>query len=192
MPSDHLILCHPLLLSPSIFSSIRVFSNESVLLIRWPKYWNFSFSMSPSNEHSGLISFRMDWLNLLADPTNFVHTGTQGPHKDWDRTVFEHLLWRYGSQWTATGTGFWDWVLGQSFFGIGMKTDLFQSTLNTIQEIWLDTPPLVYFFFYYDIVGSLLCDVKYSCKIEMHFHIFPHIYMTMKSRFSFFPLWLPI
>ena len=66
MPSNHLILCHPLLLSPSIFPSIRVFSNESVLHIRWPKYWSFSFSISPSNEHSGLISFRMDWLDLLA------------------------------------------------------------------------------------------------------------------------------
>ena len=61
-----LILCHPLLLPPSIFPSIRVFSNESVLCIRWPKYWSFSFSISPSNEHSGLISFRMDWLDLLA------------------------------------------------------------------------------------------------------------------------------
>ena len=66
MPSNHLILCHPLLLLPSIFPSIRVFSNESVLHIRWPKYWSFSFSISPSNEHSGLISFRMDWLDLLA------------------------------------------------------------------------------------------------------------------------------
>ena len=66
MPSNHLILCLPLLLSPSIFLSIRVFSNESVLHIRWPKYWSFSFSMSPSNEYSGLISFRMDWLDLLA------------------------------------------------------------------------------------------------------------------------------
>ena len=65
-PSNHLILCHPLLLPPSIFPSIRVFSNESVLCIRWPKYWSFSFSISPSNEHSGLISFRMDWLDLLA------------------------------------------------------------------------------------------------------------------------------
>ena len=64
MPSNHLILCHPLLLQPSIFPSIRVFSNESVLHIRWPKYW--SFSISPSNEHSGLISFRMDWFDLLA------------------------------------------------------------------------------------------------------------------------------
>ena len=66
MPSNHLILCHPLLLSPSIFLSIRVFSNESVLHIRWPKYWSFGFSISPSNEHSRLISFRMDWLDLLA------------------------------------------------------------------------------------------------------------------------------
>ena len=66
MPSNHLILCRPFLLLPSIFPSIRVFSNESALCIRWPKYWSFSFSMSPSNEHPGLISFRMGWLDLLA------------------------------------------------------------------------------------------------------------------------------
>ena len=66
MPSNHLILCHPLLLQPSIFPNLRVFSNKSVLCIRWPKYWSFSFSISPSNEHPGLISFRMDWLDLLA------------------------------------------------------------------------------------------------------------------------------
>ena len=66
MPSNHLILCHPLLLLPSIFPSIRVFSNELVLCIRWPKDWSFSFSLSPSNEHSGLISFRMDCLDLFA------------------------------------------------------------------------------------------------------------------------------
>ena len=66
MPSNHLILCHPLLLPPSVFPRIRVFSNESVLHIRWPKYWSFSFSISPSNEYSGLISFRMGWLDLLA------------------------------------------------------------------------------------------------------------------------------
>ena len=66
MPSNHLIFCHPLLLLPSILPSIRVFSNESVLRSRWPKYWSFSFSISPSNEYSGLISFRIDWLDLLA------------------------------------------------------------------------------------------------------------------------------
>ena len=66
MPSNHLILCHPLLLLPSIFLSIRVFSNESALRIRWPKDWSFSFNISPSNEHLGLISFRMNWLDLLS------------------------------------------------------------------------------------------------------------------------------
>ena len=66
MPSNHLVLCRPLLLPPSIFPNIRVFSNEAVLRIRWPKYWSFSFSISPSNEYSGLISFRINWLDLLA------------------------------------------------------------------------------------------------------------------------------
>ena len=67
IPSNHLILCHPLLLLPSVFPSIRVFSDESALCIRWSKYWSFSFSISPSNEHSGLISFRKVWFDLLAD-----------------------------------------------------------------------------------------------------------------------------
>ena len=66
MPSNHLILCHPLLLLPSIFLSIRVFSNESALRMRWPNYWSFSFNIRPSNEHPGLISYRMDWLDLFA------------------------------------------------------------------------------------------------------------------------------
>ena len=66
MPSNHAILCHPLFFPPSIFPSIRVFSNESALCIRWPKYWNFSFSISPSNDYSGLTSFRKNWLDLLA------------------------------------------------------------------------------------------------------------------------------
>ena len=80
MPSNHLILCRPLLLLPSIFPSVRVFSSESVLRIRWPKYWSFSFSISPSNEYSGLISFRMDWLDLLA---------VQGTLKSLLHTTFE-------------------------------------------------------------------------------------------------------
>ena len=71
MPSNHLILCHPLLLLPSIFPSIRVFSNESALRIRWPKYWSFSFNIRPSTEHPGLISFRIDWLDLLAVQRTF-------------------------------------------------------------------------------------------------------------------------
>ena len=72
MPSSHLILCHPLLLLPSIFHSIRVFSNESFLCIKWAKYWSFSFSISPSSEHSGLISFRMDWLDFLLPHRNIL------------------------------------------------------------------------------------------------------------------------
>ena len=83
MPSNHLILCRPLLLSPAIFPSIRVFSNESVLHIRWPKYWSFSFSISPSNEYSGLISFRMDRLDPLAVQGTlknlFQHRGSKAP-----------------------------------------------------------------------------------------------------------------
>ena len=86
MPSNHLILCRPLLLLHSIFPSIRVFSNESVLCIRWPKYWNFSLSISPSNEYSGLISFRMDWLDLLAVQgtlKSLLHHGcTRVPHPE--------------------------------------------------------------------------------------------------------------
>ena len=66
MPSNHLILCHPLFFLPSIFPSIRIFSNETALRMRWPKYWSFSFNISPSNEYSGLVSFRMDWLDLFA------------------------------------------------------------------------------------------------------------------------------
>ena len=88
MPSSHLILCCPLLLLPSIFPNIRVFSNESALCLRWPKYWSFSFSISPSNEHPGLISFRMDWLDLLAVQgtlKSLLHVGEDlelGPFKN--------------------------------------------------------------------------------------------------------------
>ena len=86
MPSNHLILCHPLLLPPSIIPSIRVFSNELVLHIRWPKYWSFSFSISSSNEYSGLISFRIDWLDLLA---------VQGTLKSllWHHSSKASILW---------------------------------------------------------------------------------------------------
>ena len=83
MPSSHLILCHHLLLLPSIFPSIRVFSNESALHIRWPKYWSFSFSISPSNEHPGLISFRVDWLDLL------IVQGTLKSHHSSKASIFQ-------------------------------------------------------------------------------------------------------
>ena len=88
LPSNHLILYHPLLLLPSIFPSIRVFSKESALLIRWPKYWSFSFSISPSNEYSGLISFRMDWLDFLA---------VQGTLK----SLLQHHSWKASILWCS-------------------------------------------------------------------------------------------
>ena len=91
MPSNHLILCHPLLLLPSIFPSIRVFSNESVLRIRWPKYWSFSFTISPSNEYSGLISFRMDWLDLLAVQGTLKESSPTPQFKSINSSVFSFL-----------------------------------------------------------------------------------------------------
>ena len=88
MPSNHLILCHSLLLLPSIFPSIKVLSNESVLPIRWPKYWRFSFSVSPSNEYSGLLSFRMDWLNLIAVQGRWILiTNCYSPIKEWNNAI---------------------------------------------------------------------------------------------------------
>ena len=106
MPSNHLILCHPLLLLPSIFPSIRVFSNESALRIRWPKYWSFSFNISPSNKHSGLISFRMDWSDLLV---------VQGTHKS--------LLQHHSSKVS---------ILQHSAFFIVQLSHLYMTTAKTI------------------------------------------------------------
>ncbi|CAI9178715.1 unnamed protein product [Rangifer tarandus platyrhynchus] len=88
MPSNHLILCHPLLLSPSVFASIRGISNKSALHIRWPKYWSFSFSISPSNEYSRLISFRIDWFDLLA---------VQGTLK----SLLQHHSWKASILWCS-------------------------------------------------------------------------------------------
>ena len=106
MPSKHLTLCRPLLPPPSIFSNIRVFSNESVLRIRWPKYWSFRFNISPSNKHSGLTSFRMDWLDLLA---------VQGTLKS--------LLQHYSSKAS---------ILWHSAFFIFQLSHLYTTTIKTI------------------------------------------------------------
>ena len=91
MPSNHLILCHPLLLLPSIFPTIRVFSNESVLHIRWPKYGSFSFNIRPSNEHPGLISFRMDWLDLLAVQGESSPTPQESPQESSPTPQFKSI-----------------------------------------------------------------------------------------------------
>ena len=98
IPSSHLILCCPLLLLPSIFPRIRVFSSETVLCIRWPKYWRFSFSISPSNEYSGLGSFRMDWLNLLA-----VQGTLKGllPHHSSKASILQRSAFLYGPTLTS-------------------------------------------------------------------------------------------
>ena len=98
MPSNHLILCHPLLLLPSISPSIRVFSNKSVLFLKWPKYWSFNFNISPSDEYSGLISFRMDWLDLLAVQGTLKSSPTHGSFS-MDQIFSYHLL----SLWPWTG-----------------------------------------------------------------------------------------
>ena len=90
-PSDHLILCRPLLFLPSIFLSIRVFSNESALHIRWPKYWSFSFSISPSNEHPGLIYFRMDWLDLQGNPRDSQESSPTPQFKTINSSVLSFL-----------------------------------------------------------------------------------------------------
>ena len=110
MPSNHLTLCHPLLLLPSISPSIRVFTNESVPRIRWPKYWSFSFSISPSNEYSGLISFRMDWLDLLAV-----------------QETLKSLLQHYSSKAS---------ILQHSAFFTVQLSHLYMTTGKTI--VWLD------------------------------------------------------
>ena len=100
MPSTHLILCHSLLLLPSIFPSIRVFSNQSVLHIKWPEYWSFSFNISPSNEYSGLISFRMDWLCLLA-AQGTLQSLLQ--HRSSKASIFWHSVIQLSHPYMTTG-----------------------------------------------------------------------------------------
>ena len=110
MLSNHLILCCPLLLLPSIFPSIRVFSNESVLHIRWPKYWSFSFYISPSNEYSGLISFRMDWLDLLAVTTAMKLKDTCFCKENYDKARASYMLSSLApSIQTSTRNGYLFW-----------------------------------------------------------------------------------
>ena len=131
MPSKHLILCHPLLLLPSIFPSIRVFSNESVFHIRWPEYWSFSFSISPSNEYSGLISFRMDWFDLqhhskasiLQSSTFFIvdtpfSSCLEGDDRGWDG-------------WMASPT-WWTWVW------VGFRVHEFSDYWSYLRLLFID------------------------------------------------------
>ena len=132
MPSNHLILCHPLLLLPSIFPSIRVFSNESVLCIRWPKYWSFSFSISPSNEYSGLISFRMDWLDLLAVQgalkSLLQHHSSKASILRWSAFFIVQLSYPYMTTRKTIA------LTRQTF--VGKVMSLFFNMLSRCLEIW--------------------------------------------------------
>ena len=112
MPSNHIILCHPLLFSPSIFLSIRVFSSESALCIRWPTYWSFSFSISPSNEHLVLISLRMDWLNLLAVQRTL-------------KSLLQHHSWKASILWCSV---FFTVQLSHPYMTIGKTIALTRQT----------------------------------------------------------------
>ena len=125
MPSNHLILCCSLLLLPSVFPSLRVFSNESALHIRWPKIWSFSFSISPSNEYSGLISFRVDWLDLLA---------VQG--------TLKHLLQHHSSKASILWcSAFFIVQLSQVVFFSGFIAFLLEVTANSSKQSFLSPPP---------------------------------------------------
>ena len=108
MPSNHLILCHPLLLPPSVFPRFRVFSSESVLHIRWPKYWSFSFNISPSNEYSGLISFRLDWLYLPCSPRDSQEISQTSQFKSINSSVLSFL-------YSSTLTSIHDYWKNHSF-----------------------------------------------------------------------------
>ena len=141
MPSNHLILCCPLLLPPSIFPSIRIFSNESVLHIRWPKYWSFSFSISPPNEYSKLIFFRMDWLDLLAVP------GTL-------KTLFQHhsskasILWH--SAFFIVQLSYWYMTTGKT---IASARQIFFGKVTSVL-VYIFHFHMYFYIFYFHYIGS--------------------------------------
>ena len=153
MPSNHLILCHPLLLPLSIFPSIRVFSNESVLRMRWPKYWSFSFNISPSNEHTGLISFRMDWLDLLAVQGTLKSPLQHHSSKAsilWRSTFFKvqlsHLYMTTGktiglTRWTFVGK-----VMSLLFNMLSRLVIAFLPRSKCLLISWLQSPSAVLYF----------------------------------------------
>ena len=150
MPSNHLILCRPLLLPPSILASIRVFSNESVLRIRWPKYWSFSFSISPSNEYSGLIFFRTDWLDLLVvqgTPKSLLQNNSSKASVLWLSTFFRvQLLYPYmttGNTITLTRWTFHSKVTSLIFNMLSMLVITFLPRSKHLLISWLQSPSAV-------------------------------------------------
>ena len=149
MPSNHLILCHPLL-PPPIFPSIRVFSKESVLCIRWPKYWSFSFNISPSNEHPGLISFRMDWLDLLAVQQTLKsllqHHNLKAlilPHSAFFMVQLSHPYMTTGKTIALTRWTFVSKVMSLLFNMLSRLVITFLPRSKYLLILWLQSPPTV-------------------------------------------------
>ena len=143
MPSNYLTLCYPLLLPPSIFPRIRIFFNESVLPIRWPKYWSFSFSISPANEYSGLISFRMDWLDLLAVP------GTL-------KSLLQHHSSKASVLWLSA---FFTVLLSHMYTATGKTIALTRQTLVNKVMFLLCNMLCFLEHFYFVLLRSLLCII---------------------------------
>ena len=152
MPSNHLILCHPLLLLPSIFPSIRVFWNESALCIRWPKYWSFGFNLSSSNEHPGLISFRMDWLDLLAVQATLK---SLLQHRSSKASILRcsaffvlqcsHPYMTTGKTIALTRQTFVDKVMSLLFHMLSSLATAFLPVSKHLLISWLQSPPAVIF-----------------------------------------------
>ena len=147
MPSNHLLLCRPLLLLPSIFPSIRVFSNESFLRIRWPKCWSFSFSISPSDEYSGLISFRIDWLHLLAVQRTFKsllqHHSSKASvlwHSAYFMVQLSHLCMTIGKTVALTRWTFVDKVISLLFNMLSRFVIAFLPKSKYLLISWLQSP----------------------------------------------------
>ena len=150
MPSNHLILCHPLLLLPSIFPSIRAFANQSALRIRWPKYWNFSFNISPTNEHPGLISFRMDWLDLLAVrgtlKSLIQHHSSKASilqHSAFFIVQLSHPYMTTGKTIALTGQTFVDKVISLLFNMLSRLVITFLPRSRCLLILWLQSPSAV-------------------------------------------------
>ena len=165
MPSHHLILCRPLLLLHSIFPSIRVFSNESVLRIRWPTYWSFSFSISPSNEYSGLISFRMDWLDLLAIQGTLKsllqhHSSKASIPQGSSFLILSHPYMATGKTIALTRWTFVDKVISLLFNKLSRLVITFLPRSKCLLISWLQSP-----------FGVILEFKKY--KVFYFFHCFP-------------------
>ena len=183
MPSNHLILCHPLLLLPSIFSSTGVFSNESVLHIRWPKYWSFRFSISPSNEYSGLISFRMEWLDLFAVQGSLK---SLLQHHSSKASIFQHSAFFFSNSHTAGKTI----ALTRRTF-VGKVMSLLSKTLPRLVIAFLPRSKLLLTSW----LQSPSAVILEPQKIVSHcFHCFP-IYLPQSDRtgchdLKFFQCWV--